>query len=77
MFENLIPALLLVVCTDGYQCDLNRDDFRAYLQQPSFEACLETLKAMPIQPNTTGNQQGDFMTVATCAMVSPETITKG
>ncbi len=76
MLENLIPALLLVVCTDGFQCNLDRARFRTYLQQPSFEACLETLKAMPIQPNTTGNQQGNFITVATCAMVSPEAITK-
>ena len=76
MFAYLIPALVLVVCTEGYQCDLQREDYRHVYAQPSFELCLENLKAMPARSMVfEGKQQ--FDTAAACAMVSPEEVTHG
>lgn len=75
MLADLVPALILVVCTDGYNCDLNRNTHRQVLAQPSFDLCIETLKAMPRQPQVLQDEQ-PFATTATCAMVDPKQITR-
>jgi len=74
MLADLIPALVLVVCTDGYQCNLQQKSNRHVYAQPSFELCLENLNAMPARPAVFHTEQ-QFDTAATCAMVSPKEIT--
>ena len=76
MLEGLLPALIIIVCTDGHQCNPNRDAYRTILPQPSFDICLETLRAMPRQPEMVIERgEPQFMTTASCGLVSPQDIT--
>lgn len=73
MLTELVPALLLVICTDGYQCIATENRNNRLLAQPSFELCLENIKAMPTVPSPYSESE-NFTVIPTCVMVSPDKI---
>lgn len=71
MLNTLVPALLMLVCTDGHHCDPDRDV--RTMQMPDWETCFEAAKTANTSfPQDAQNQE--FSVTIVCGTIEASSV---